>query len=338
MAKFKRQSKAEVLAKVGVAGLAALANVAKTYTKARVRKYASGPPPLTGQFDFKTDYAKRRKTLKQKKRSRKRRRWARSVVKAVRTANVGTVHLIKNSKATVTTDDGSSDAVSYGLYGLNGVAGDTFNTCNDVGEFIKEKDATAWNNYNSTSSSNYYQQSKLWVNHATMEMTIRNTHATNDAIVEAYYIRGRRPLESAWLSPTDCYARGIMRQIRAEDPDTGGLYDQALHFKQIGVTPFQSQIFCRHFNIYKRQKFRIPPGNEVSFVIYSRRPHAFATSDTYNFATDRRYHGVLFQQQGSPDGSTTAQPTSVTYLSVRRYRAKFIPANFVMGAMEVTDP
>lgn len=335
MAKYKRQSKSQALAKVG---LAALAKVAKTYTKARVQKYATqSMQPLTGQFDFKTDYAKRRKTSKQKKQSKKRRKWARSVIKVVRNANVGTTHIVKNSKATLSTAAGFSNAIGYGLYGLNGTAGDAFNTCNDIGEFIKEKDAAAWNNYNSTSLT-IYQQSKLWVMHATMEMTIRNTDPNNDAIVEAYFIRGTRPLESAWLSPTDCYSRGLLRQSRAQDPDTGALYDQALDFKQIGVTPFQSQIFCRHFNIYKRQKFRIPPGNEVNFVIHSARPHGFATSDTYNFATDRRYHGIVFQQQGSPDASTTAQSTSVTYLSVRRYRAKFIPSNFVQGTFEVTDP
>jgi hypothetical protein len=171
-----------------------------------------------------------------------------------------------------------------------------------------------------------------------MEMTIRNVGTENDAIIEAYFIRGTRPLESAWLSPTDCYGRGFYRQPRAEDPDTGATYDAPLSFKQIGVTPFQNQIFSRHYNIYKRQKFRLPPGNEINFVIHNGRPTAFATSDTYNYASDRRYHGVLFQQQGSPDASTTAQTTQVTYLSVRRYRCKFIPGNFVMGAYETTDP
>lgn len=324
---------------MGRAAASALAGLAKAYTKARLRQYAGrAPQPLTGQFDFKTDYAKRRKSKKQKYKSKKRRRWSKSVVKAVRIANVGTTHIVKNSRGTLSTAAGLSDTVSYGLNGLNGTALDTFNTTNDIGEFLKEKDATAWNNYNSTSGLTYYQQAKLWVMHATMEMTIRNVDPNNDAIVEAYYIRGTRPLESAWLSPTDCYSRGLLRQGRAQDPDTGALYDEGLTFRQIGVTPFQCQIFSRHYNIYKRQKFRIPPGNEINIVIHSGRPHGYATSDAFNYATDRRYHGILFQQQGSPDSLTTAQATQVTYLSVRRYRCKFIPSNFAQGAYEATDP
>jgi len=308
-----------------------------TRTGTRTQTASSGSAPLTGQFDYKTDYSKRRKTRRQKKRITYRRKWQRRVLKTVREGNVGSVHLLKNSTATLTTTAGSSNAVSYGLNTLNGTASDAFNTANDIGEFLKEKDSGSWNNYNSVTLTEYTPY-KMYLMHATMEMTIRNTHATNDALIEAYYIRGTRPLPSVWNNPTDTYVRGFYRQPRAADPDTGFQYDNSLVFSDIGVTPFQNSIFSKHYNIYKRQKFRIPPGSEINIVIHQPRHTMFSTPDTYPYATDRRYHGILFQQQGSPDITTTAQATSVTYLSVRRYRAKFIANNVVTDSKETTDP
>ena len=139
---------------------AAIVGAAKTYATNRIQRFAQGPAPLTGQFDYKTDYSKRKKSKKQRKRNWKKRKWSRSVIKVVRNANVGTTHLVKNSKGTLTSSAGSSNSVAYGLNGLNGTALDTFNTCNDIAEFIKEKDAAIWDNFNSTAAT-YYQQLHL---------------------------------------------------------------------------------------------------------------------------------------------------------------------------------
>lgn len=332
--RFARRVAAPAASAVAQAVVNKLATRAVTSTASRL---SASSAPLTGQFDYKTDYSKRRPSKKQRKRIHYRRKWQSRVIRTVRNGNVGSVHLVKNSSATLTSTAGVSNAVCYGLNTLNGTASDTFNTCNDMGEFIKEKDLTSWTNFNANSTVEY-QESKLWVMHGTMEMTIRNTHATNDALIEAYYIRGKRPLPSSWNNPCDTYVRGFYRQGRAQDPDTGALYDASLTFDMIGVTPFQCAQFSKHYNIYKRQKFRIPPGNEINIVIHQPRMTVYSTGNTYNYATDRRFHGILFQQQGSPDGTTIAQATSVTYLSVRRYRAKFIPSNFVMDSKEVTDP
>jgi len=322
---------------VSAVARAVASRVSRSSTKTMTQRTSGSSAPLTGHYDYKTDYRKRRKTKFQKRKAKGRRKWSRRVLKVVRNGNVGTVHLVKRSFATLTTLDGTSNSLCYGLNTLNGTASDAFNTANDMGEFLKEKDAVAWNNYNSTSVTDY-QEAKLWVMHGTMEMTIRNTHATADAIIEAYYIRGTRPLPSEWSNANDTYVRGFYRQGRAQDPDTGALYDAPLTFATVGVTPFQNATFSRHYNIYKRQKFLIPAGGEINVVIHSRRPSTYSTSNTYNYATDRRFHGVLFQQQGTPTAATMAEATSVTYLSVRRYRAKFIPGNFVTDAIETTDP
>ena len=109
---------------------------------------------------------------------------------------------------------------------------------------------------------------KIYTFHATAEYTIRNNSESQVAIVEAYFIRGKRRMPQAYVhNPTDLYNNGFNRQTIAFDPNTGNMFDAQLAANQIGVTPFQNALFCRHLTITRRQKFIIAPGDEVSFVI-----------------------------------------------------------------------
>lgn len=323
-------------------GTAVGAAVRYAATKAAVRSamQASVAAPLTGQFDYKTDYAKKRTTKKQRKKQFKKRKYRRRILNIVRTSNVGTTHIVRRSLGLVTSPANQSDFCGFGMYGLNGDGAETLNTTNDVGEMFKEMDATSWAAVNNNTVQG--QNHKLYFYHATAEYTIRNSHPSNDVIIEAYFIRGRAPVNYAlYPSPTVAYDQGFNKQDLASDPNTGATFDAQLTSKMIGVTPFQNQQFCRNFKIYKRQKFRLPPGNEVSFVIHDRRSRTFTMDRVRTFATDRNYHGVLFQQQGPPsavDPPTAALPTSVTYMCVRRYRLKMFRDNLAKDAFETTDP
>jgi len=294
--------------------------------------------PLTGQFDYKTDYRKRRVNKRLRTVFRKRRRFTRRIMSVVNNYNNGTVHLVRRTVGSLTTTVDLSDAVSYGLFGLDGNTSGTFNTCDDIKEFLKEKDATSWNNWNTPALA--VIPYRLYVKHAIMEHTMRNTGA-NDAIIEVYYIVGRKVLPAQFGSPSpiDVYSAGFNKQPLAQDPDTGALYDGQLAYNLVGTTPFQCSWFCQNYRIYKRQKFRLPPGNEISIVIHGRSKW-FQVSDTKNRVTDRRYHGVLIQQQGSPLGTGTgslSQPITVAHLNVRRYTCRFVPNKVPSDALEVTD-
>lgn len=295
---------------------------------------------MTVQFDAKTDYSRRRLSKRQRFNRRRRYKQTRKLVNTVRNFNVGSTHLVRRSLALLSSASAKSNAISYGLNSLNGTSTDTYNTCNDIGEFFKEIDATSWAAVNSASVG---QNHKLYTYHGTAEYTIRNSHATNDVIVEAYFIRGTRPLNYAMSpSPTDLYSVGFKKQAKATDPNTAAGFDSELSFDDIGVTPFQNSMFCRHYSIYKRQKFRIEPGAEVSFVINDRRRRTYTMDTTRTFATDRNYTGVLFQQQGPPDATggveTPAIATTVTYMCTRRYRLKMFRDNLPKDAFETTDP
>lgn len=291
--------------------------------------------PLTGQFDFKTDYLKRRVPRRKRKFIRKRRRFNRRIIRTIRNANTGTTHLVRRSVFKKDTANNVSGTNGYGLYSFDGFNGnDTNDTHNDISEFLKEKDPTGWINWNSGSIPDY----KLWCMHGSMEVTIRNI-GSNDAIVEAYYLRGKYPVNAAFADSTGAlYTKGFAVQPTAQDPDTGNLYDGPLSESAIGTTPFQSSLFCRYMRIYKRQKFRIPPGNEINVVLHVGSA-TFSPSQVKGKLLDKRYHGVLFQQQGGPfhDGTNpqAAQSTSLMYMCVRRYRVKFLPNNFPTDAFEV---
>lgn len=330
----------------------AMGYLAKNAPRAYKRRRTGNPAPaamadtspLTGQFDYKTDYRKRRIGRRRRRVIKRKRRWRRKVVNTVRNANVGSTQIHKISLGLLNTGSGLSDACSFGLYGQNGNQSALLNSNADIREFFREISNTDWNNQITTAAS---QNHKIYAMHATMEMTIRN-RGTTDAIIEAYYIRGRRPapvtLDSVTGnpngSPVQVYADAFAKMALASDPNTGNSFDAKPTFKTVGITPFQAPNFCRHYNIYKRQKFRVPPGNEISMMIHDRRPRTFTMMNSQNRHTDRSYHGILFQQQGSPDDDgatqTSAQVTSVTYMSIRRYRIKMFRDNLEKTATDIS--
>lgn len=309
------------------------AEAAKIYGKqwlhAKFNQTQSRPPsaPLTGQFDYKTDYSKKRKSKKGRKRAKRARKSSRRIMSVVNRHNTGAVYLVRRSFGQLGSAANASNAVGWGLYGLDGGTSTAFNGCNDIAIMLETKDPTSWANWNNslTDAVNY----QMYCQSAVMEITIRNSGDT-DAIMEAYYIRGRKVLPNSFSfpSPTDVYTGGFLKQGLATDPDTGATYGpNELGFSTIGTTPFQCNLFCKTYTIYKRQKFRLPPGNEISIMIRSRSAY-FTVPNTKNRTTDKRYHGVLFQQQGSPDGTgpeILAKATTVNYVCIRRYNVRFIP-------------
>lgn len=295
--------------------------------------------PLTGQFDYKTDFKRRRLGKRQRRRQKFRRRRARKAWKRAKLSAANTTHLLKQSAFTLTSVENQSNSLCYGLYGING-SGTQYNSTGDVGAVFNEMDSSSWALANAPDSTSYNH--KLYFQHGTMEITIKNT-GTVDALIEAYFIRGRRPVNTNWLDPAHVYDRGFRKQAVAQNPNPTLLpdpnFESGLTFNIVGTTPFQCAEFCKDYSIYKRQKFRLPPGNEINIVVSDPRPRSFGMVESRPIMTDRRYHGILFQQQGSPasgDPPVLAQATQVTYLAVRRYRFKMVRDNMTTDALDTT--
>jgi len=295
--------------------------------------------PLTGNFDYKTDYKKRRLGRRARRRQKFRRRRARKAWRRSKLAATNTNHILKRSVFTLLTPESLSDSVCYGLYGISGTNA-SFNSTGDVGDLFAEMDSGSWAAANTIATPTFNH--KIYFQHGTLEMTLRNT-GTNDAIIEAYFIRGRSPVNTNWLSPTDVYSRGFVKQPITTNPGPALINDQifetGLTYDMIGTTPFQNHIFTKAYTIYKRQKYRIPPGGEVNVVVSDPRPRTFGMVEAKTKITDRRYHGILFQQQGAPavgDPPLPALNTSVTYMAVRRYRMKMVRDNLVTDAFDTS--
>lgn len=290
---------------------------------------SSSSAPLTSHFDYKTDYVKRRMTRRRRRIIRRRRKWSRRVVRAVRESTLGSAHIIRRSFAPDQfSSDGLSNSVSWTMYGLNGQNNPNLNTTNDIGQSMFEAAGTDWTNWTSTSLASVNH--KIHAYHGTMECTIVNAGGT-DALVEVYYIRARSREDEAWQSPNHVYNVGFLKQKETREPDTGLQVGTPLTPTELGVTPFQNALFCRKFNIYKRQKFRIPGnGGEVSFILHDRKPRTYTMSGVRQYAWDRGTSGILVQWQGVAQGGTfgevspsPALPTVMSFNITRRYRFKF---------------
>jgi hypothetical protein len=199
-------------------------------------------------------------------------------------------------------------------------------------------DSTGWNNIDSLISQSKNQ--RLYVHTCTMENTIRN-EGTTDVLIEAYFIRGRRGFQLGSASdPTRLYEGGFRNQLLAENPDGSSTFAVGeLAASTIGVTPWQNARFCANYTITKRIKFTIPPGGEISHILHGPSG-TYRTASVKQLITDRKYTGVLYQQQGTPRAEpiTVAQATSCVYLSVRRYRVKMLQNNLTRDAFDLSNP
>lgn len=280
--------------------------------------------PLTGHYDYKTDYRKRRLTRRRRRVFRRRRRWRNRIVRTVRESTIGSSHILRRSfYPDVTSPNGSSASVAWTMYGLNGTNNPNQNTNNDIGQTMYEMDSPSWTDWESSTLS--AENHRLHALHGTMEVTIVNT-GTQDALVEVYHIRARRRVESSMQNPNHLYNIGFNKQGPTYEPDGTGQVGAELTPTELGVTPFQNSLFCRHFNIYQRQKFRIPVGGEVSFVKTDRRRRTYTLGGVKPFAWDRNTSGVLVQFQGVAAGGGVPNPAveaRLTFSVIRRYRFKF---------------
>lgn len=314
---------------------------ARTVRKRTYSRAFAPPPyqaqdsaPLTGQYDYKVDYRKRKLTKGKRRFFKRKRKWRARIVNTVRNADVGSTHVVRRSLAALTTATQLSDSCCFGMYGLNGTSSDGLNGTADMREIFREISESDWA---ATQTVGATQHHRIYSMHATMECTIRN-EGTNDALIEAYHIRGTRTAQSG-TNPVQIYSLAFQKANLAQDPNTGNSFDQKLEYTQVGITPFQAPLFCRYYRIYKRTKFRIPPGNEVNFVVHDRRPRNIRQEFAFQRSTDHNYSGILFQQQGSPSASgapTFALATNVVYSVVRRYRLKMFRDNLPKTALDVS--
>lgn len=291
-------------------------------TRTQTTRSSTSSAPLTGHHDFKTDYVKKRPSRRTRRNIKRKTQWRKSIIKTVRESTVGSSHVIRRSfQGSITSAVDASNSFSYMMYGLNGESNTNINTTNDIGATLFAGAGTAWTNWNSTTLTAV--DHKLYSQHASLEFNMSNT-GTTDLWAEVYYIRARRRVEAVWLSPNTIFNQGFLKQGVTIEPDTINVIGTELVPTELGVTPFQNALFTRNFLITKRQKFRIPVGDEISFVLNDRRSRTFSIQSSKPYAWDKSTTGIFVQFYGVSTNANAAAAAQVATTCTRRYRMKFM--------------
>lgn len=313
---------------------------ARSFTRTKTKSNQRSTP-LTGQFDYKVDYTKRRLGRKAQRRAKKTRKWRRKVVRTVQNNMIGTTHIVRRNFDSLSVGRDVSDACSFSLNGPDGQGTDGRNSQNDIGEILREMDPASWTALNVFDQPANNQ--RLFILNAIMEMTVRNS-GDNDAIIECYWWKAKTTTpNNVWPSAFQMYAESFNRQGRATNPEipSNQLGEAQLSHVDVGVTPFQNQLFCRNYTILKRVKYRIQPNQEISFIM--KGPSGTYTAQQIkDKASIPKTMGVLFNQQGPPGPATSEPPAAATvsqasrceYLCVKRYRCKLLENNLAKDAFD----
>lgn len=325
--------------------------------------------PVTTQNDAVIDFrSRKRKRGPRAKRGKLFRRKVTRVIQSQYPVN----RVLHQSVMRLQTAQNFTDAVSYQLYGGDGVRDQNINPCSDLRhvfieslsgldfgtgtgtpgdkalEFDQQSDQT------SPITQNELGDPRIFFSGGLMETTFRNTHATNDCIVEVYqYITRATPLTGViggttpgFNSPLDAYAAGFAKQhpILSEGTGPAGLNIKGgptQGFRSVGTTPFQSRLFTKYFRVVKRTRYRLGPGQEASFVHHFSKRFSLQPSQVRGRSCLRGItNGFIFQVQGSPGivGAVPvlALPADVTFTNIRHYNIKYFPGITGVGSLNAT--
>lgn len=265
---------------------------AKLYRARKTFKYKSAPrdtAPVTAQHEYTTVYRKKRMPSKRKK------AWKRFVRKTqavnLKEAPLRSfVHAEANNIYAAANQCGFYAVSMYGDAGPARVQG----TSTSSGKGSMNQMQTLISNVYSTTAT----ARKIRMESACNEITLKNISGTNAVVVEMYYFKARKHLESDSVIPLaveDYYADGFNS---AEQGFNVGAISAVTH----GTTPFQSTLFTRHFKIWKKVRVQLGGGEVASFQIRDPRNHLIQTSDVVRYAANpRRFQGIFFQIYGQPD-------------------------------------
>lgn len=315
-----------------------------------------GDNPLTTQHDYKTDYKRRRRTWRMRRRMRRGKRFTRRVVNAYMRATSAPKHVAKQELYTRTSGRESSSQFSALLHTVDGRFTGT-NPQADWREFFIEggtANKNAWDNAINPvtgplnpeypNRSNRYRA--LRSNHATIEVTVRNT-GTTPCLINAYRVVCRQNVHRLYGDIETLYAEGFRRAGRvSEDQDQSAapteLWDPHMTPAQLASTPFQSRLFCQAFTILRRTKYQLAPGEEFNLLYSDRRKRVLYQNKIRDSAFVRGLTtGWFFDFNGVPIvdqiGTTTAD-SQVSVLIQKRYSISFLPEKRYETSHDTQDP
>lgn len=328
--------------------------------------------PITTQNDAVVDFRSRKRNRRGGKRAKRAKKFRRRVSNVIQQQYPNN-RVLHQSVMRLTSAQDATSSCCYQLYGGDGIRDKDVNPCSDLRHmFIESLSGRGFGTTTGTPADRaleFDQQTdqtfpgtqtelgdpRIFFSKGLMETTFRNTHATNDCIVEVYQYVTRRESQTGVIggttpgfnSPVDAYAAGFRKMHTIQSENTGTL---AAHisggpvqtYNAVGTTPFQSQLFTKYFRILKRTRYRLSPGQEASFVHHFPRHFSLLASQVRGRSCLKGLtHGFIFQIQGSPGIvaalPTLALPADVTFTNIRHYNIKFFPGITGTGSLNATN-
>lgn len=306
MAKYRRRSiKQKSYLRLGAAAAGRLVKAYGNYRKQKSYGGGTSAAPVTSQHEYTTVYKKRRMP------ARKRKAWKTFVRKTqavnLKEAPLRTFVYAENNN--IYAGNNLCGYFAVNLYGdsgpqrvLGGVAASGRGGMNQMNTLLS-------NVYGANAGAR-----RIRMESACMELTLKNVNTTAVAIVEMYYFKARKMLESdsvTSMSVESYYEDGFLTSEQGYNLTGIGATTH-------GTTPFNSPLFTRHFKITKKVRVQLGGGEVASFQIRDPRNHLIQTSDVFRYAANpRRFQGIFLQIYGQPDTAGFLQSNGTTSASVK---------------------
>lgn len=326
------------------------------------RAASGGDNPLTTQHDFKVDYRRRRRTRRLRRRVRRAKRFTKNVVNAYVRTMQSPKQVAKLAYFTRTCNPNTSNYFAVMLHSADGEY-DSDNPQADWREWFIEGSAQnrrGWDDLYDPNAAPLYpfvseRGRAIRCNSASMEVTIRNT-GTTPAMLSVYRIVCRRDWPFVAQTVESIYEQGFKYAGRVTEHDQPveyalpvGMWDTQMTPEQLTSTPFQSYLFSRIFQIYRRTKYQLSPGEEINLTLKSNRPkivymdkvrgRSFARQLTHGYFIDFQGVPELAQVQQEPpvfiSRSTAAQ---LTIQKAVRYSLTMMPGKRPSTSYDTNDP
>lgn len=265
-------------------------------------KNLSTSAPLTTQYDARRLYRYKRMPR------RKRRAWVKFSKKVQAVTNALGNHYLSYTSTNTQSPLAGSQAFGYALiYGVTGVTPGHGN--DDIFKIVPDLGFTA------------NKQFKLMFKSATLdaEWSVPTTN-TSSVTLDIYEIICRKDIPSSvGNNLSDIFFEGISSLTAA--PGAGG----ALAAGQVGVTPFQSKLFCQNVKILSKTRVLMSPGQTCHKEVRDPKNRTLQYSDSYNWLISKGgwTRGFFWIAEAVTNGVLFSPGFTINYADIRNYNVQY---------------
>ena len=160
----------------------------------------------------------------------------------------------------------------------------------------------------SGASANTIQQSYFYLQNANLDFQVRNKGTTHTVWVDMYHFHCKKDVPLADLTAGTKQIRNLLENVNLLDlPDgTATTTTTGVSYREIGVTPFQCQHFCKYFTIDKKQTVQLGPGEIIRQTIRSNKKMYYNRDLVDNLAAKKgQTQGVVFVYRSQYESEET---------------------------------